>query len=727
MKGFGFKQLKSQSKRGGAIPFLGVSFIILILTVAIYFVADYVSQSYADDSRLSNWGYLYTEKAGVVPDGELRIYNAQNPILTESGVRKDHLYLTKMIPASDKAVNFVLITDYAPVKIRLNGREIYNNQFDTGEFVGNCYNAVRLEPLAQERQIEVFMKLPFSVRCVTYLDTSDDPAFTPSLGFVLGAVLMGAGLLVMLVFAVLSVVKRRLFRSLYVAGAIGYVGFVITLHLLPEVTYLFNDPVWLRLAEIPVHLTAMLALACLTGLFKTYRKTGIAILFASAISVIAVMASFTPLTVKLSSALMCLLTLAASLYATREAMTRLDRRIQYAAPVFVMSAYCTLTLLIAGLLLVSRQRVLYIYNIAISAVVMLCVVEYIYISDYRFEKKNSQLRAESNRYSGSVDGISQFIRSMLRCDDKERFFDTAVQEILTLLTKYDPANDDVRYCVAVKSGDAYREIANHGVGACGYQTIEDNCLQRDRNCLFAETYFEYILRDGAQIGAVFHFENIHDGLDVFFASMIEATYCGLETTYENIFVQNGQRDVNIIFAELAENAELDNGCTVDHLKNINRYTRELCQRLGIDENRASQIGNAAELHDLGKIAVPKNIIHKEGRLSEEERVIINSHTEFGYTILNAYDDDPLLATAAVIARYHHERYDGNGHNGLKGTDIPQEARIVTVCDVYDALVSERTYKKAWTKEEAIRYLSDNEGKIFDPVICETFIAYLNEN
>jgi response regulator RpfG family c-di-GMP phosphodiesterase len=284
----------------------------------------------------------------------------------------------------------------------------------------------------------------------------------------------------------------------------------------------------------------------------------------------------------------------------------------------------------------------------------------------------------------------------------------------------------VNYCVAVKSNGEYRETANHGVGKCDYLIIEDNCVKNGKNCLFAETYFEYILRSGDEIEVIFHFENIHEGTDVFFASMLEATYCGLDTTYQNTFHKGQKSSVNIIFTELAENAELDNGCTVEHLTNINRYTRELCLRLGMDQDRATRIGEAAELHDLGKIAIPKNIIHKNGRLSEEERVIINSHTEFGYTILSAYDSDPLMATAAVIARYHHERYDGNGINGLKGESIPQEARIVTVCDVYDALVSERTYKKAWAEEDAIRYLSDNEGKIFDPAICEEFIAYLKE-
>lgn len=724
MKKIGFKKLNDRFTKGGVLPLLGVSLIILFLIVAVYFVAHYVADSYTNENRFSNWDYLYTEKAGTVPDGELRVYNAQNPIVSDGS--KSNVYFTKTLEPSDKASNFVLITDFAPVKIRLNGKEIYNNQFDTAEYVGNCYNAVTLEPSTQERQIEIMLKLPFSVRFETYLNPPGDPVFTNIPGFTIGLTLMGIGLLAAIIFGILSAFKKRLFRSIFVSGLLCYVGFALALYMLPEVTYTFNTPKWLNITALPVHLTFMAVLLCLNGLFKESRKTAIAILFASVISAIALLVAFNPLTVKIAIVLMCLLTTAAAVFVSRTAMVQLDRRIQYAAPVFVMCVFCTMIMVLAAIFMLTRQRILYIYNVAISSIVIMGVIEYIYISDFRFEQQNSEVRGQSVKYSKSVEGISQFICNMLECRDKSKFYETAVREILDMIVKYNPDNNDIRCCVAVKNGDTYTEVVNNGIVSCNYELIVQNGRKNNKDCLFAETYFEYILKDNGQVGAVLHFENIKDGLDVFFISMIEAIFCGLETTYEDTFSQNSQRDINVIFAELAENTELDNGCTVDHLINIKNNSRELCLRIGIDKERAEHISIASELHDLGKIAVPKNIIHKEGRLSEEERVIINSHTEFGYTILSAYDDDPMLATAAVIARYHHERYDGNGNNGLKGEEIPIEARVVTVCDVYDALVSERTYKKAWSKEEAMRYLKDNEGKIFDPDICEKFLAFLGE-
>ena len=719
-------KLNKATFKEGVLPLLGVALVVFVMTVAVYFVADYVASSYPSENTLSGWSYLYTEKAGAVPEGELRVFNSQNPILTESAVKKSNLYLTKTIEPENTGKTLVLVTDYSPVKIRLNGKDIYDNQFKTEEYVGNCYNAIYLEPSTHDQQIDVFMKLPFSVRFEAYLKSGGDPAFDFPLGFYFGAGLLAAGLIAMAVFGVLSIVKRRFYRSILISGLGAYIGLAVVMYLLPESTYLLNLPIWLRLSDIPVQMTFLITLAFLNRMFKKHGKSGIAIGLAALISIGLMMLSFTALMVKISSIVMCVLCLVAVLFVAQHALAQLERRTQYATPVFVMCIFYALMILFAGILLINRFRVMYIYTVAVSTFVVGCVLEYIYIHDYRFAQKNSGFREQSVRYGDSVDLISVFIRNMLSCSDQDAFYHTVVTELSELLTKYNSENADVDYCIAVKENGAYNEVISKGVTGCQYRVIEDNFLKNDRNYIFSETYFEYVLKNGDDIGCIIHFENIKNGLDTFFISMLEATFCGLETTYENMFVQSDKRDINIIFEELAENAELDNGCSVEHLENICKYTRELCLRMGFDKEKAEHIATASKLHDLGKIAVPKHIIEKQGRLSEEEQIIIGSHTDFGYTILSAFADDPLISTAAVIARYHHEHYDGTGKNALKGKDIPIEARIVTVCDVYDALVSERSYKKAWTKEAASEYIAEQTGKLFDPKISKAFIEYLKE-
>ena len=715
-----------RNSNGGVVPLLGVALIIVLLTAAVYFVADYVAESYTQEDRLSGWNYLYTDRAGAVPDGEMRLFNAQNPILTESDVKKDNIYFSKIIEPSDKAKNIIFITDFAPMKIRINGKEVYNNRFDSTEYVGNCYNAITLEPSTHERQVEVFMKLPFSVRFETYLNDGEATAVTLNQGFIIGAVLAGLGLIAVIAFGAASMVRRRFYRSLFTGLIAAFVGVAVMLHLLPEVTYAMNEPAWLRLTAIPEHMTFLLTTAFLNKLFKDRRKSLVAIVFAAVISAVMLMLAFTPLLVKLTIFGMCVLTLGAMVYTAQVALVQLEHRTQFAAPVFVMCAYYAAMAVFAGVLLMTRQRTLYIYDAAVSTVVVGGVLEYIYVHDYRFEKKNRAMSVQSTRYESYVRYISQFMQSMLNCARQEEFYQTAVDELTALLNKYHPDNTDIRSCAAVRTADGFEEVVNRGVPGCNYAVIEENCLKNSKNCIFAETFLDCVLRGEGRICAVFHFEDIRDGLDVFFMSMIETAYCGLETTYENLFIRDGQREINIIFEELAENTELDNGCSVDHLRHICEYTRALCLSMGMDEEKAEHIAIASKLHDLGKIAIPKYIIHKQARLSEEERVIVNSHTEFAYTILSTYANDPMLATAAAIAKYHHERFNGSGIYGLKGKEIPVEARIVSVCDVYDALISERTYKKAWSRGDALSYLRDNEGKLFDPEICEKFIDYILE-
>ncbi|MBQ3866322.1 MAG: HD domain-containing protein [Clostridia bacterium] len=717
-------KVTSAGFKEGVLPLIGVALIVFVLTVAVYFVAQYVASSYKNEDVLSGWEYLYTENPGAVPEGQLRILNAQNPLLTERAVRKGNLYLTKTITPEDTGKNLVVITDFAPIRIRLNGKDVYDNQFDSEAYVGNCYNAIYLEPSTHEQQIDVFLKLPFSVRFEAYLKKGGDPAFDLSPAMIFGAALAATGLIAAAVFAVAGLIRRRRFRSIIASGLLAYIGLSIVMHLLPESAYMLNNPLWLRLSGLSVQETFLITLSFLIGLFKSHWKAGLEIGLAAGVSVAVMMLSFTPLLVKISSVVMSAACLLAILLVTLRAMEQLERRTQYAAPAFVMCVFYALMALLAGVLLIGRLRVLYAYTVATSSFVVGCVLEYTYIHDYRSAIQNSGLREQSVKYGNSVELISVFIRNMLSCSDRDSFFRAVTEGLPDLLVRYNGENAGIAFAVAVKENGAFTEVFSKDVADCHFRSIEEHALRWNKSCLFFETYFDFCLKNGDEIGCIVHCENIREGLDAFFVSMLEAMYCGLETTYENLFVRSHKRDINIIFEELAENAELNNGCPVEHLANISRYTRALCMGLGYDNAKIDHIATASKLHDLGKIAVPRYIIEKQGRLNEEERIIINSHTDFGYTILSAYADDPLIATAATIARYHHEQYNGSGRNGLQGEQIPIEARIVTVCDVYDALVSERPYKRAWTKEEAMNYLADNAGKMFDPQICESFLAFL---
>lgn len=718
-------KLNIKMQKGGAIPLLGVSLIVFIVTVAVYFVANYVSEGIARESALTGWDYIYTERAGVVPEADLRTYSAQNPIVTESDVRRANIYFTKTFEPSEENRTLVIRTDHAPVKIRVNGREVYNNQFDDASFVGNCYNAVTIEASSRERVVEVFMRLPFAVRFEAELHNGASAAFSPTAGFITGALLTLFAFAAFCAGAVRSLIRRKKSRVLSVGAAVLYCGAAVVLYNLPEVMYLLNLPVWTNITTLLVHMSLMAALLCIVGRMPHHRRLYVGIGFACGISALTVMLAMTPELIYVTAGVMSAFVSLVIFYTAGVQLQIVQRRTRFASALFVMTVYLGLESVIAGILLLTRSASLYIYTVTVPSFVALTAMGYISYAAFRYERKNARLYEQSARYGDSVDSISRFIRNMLACREEEQFYRTAVDEISKLLIEYNSQNSDLRCGVAVRRDGTYTELMNRGLGECRYHVIERNSVVNRRKCLFSDTYFEYVLELDGVIHTIFHFENLTGCLDMFFVSMIEAAYCGLETAFENA-CGSESRPADVIFTELAENAEIANGYSVEHLEHIGDYTRRLCRALGMDEKETEETALASKLHDLGKIAIPSSIINKDGRLTEEEKVIVSSHTEFGYLILSAYDDDPLLHKAAEIARYHHERWDGTGQNGLSGESIPLAARIVTVCDVYDALVSERSYKKAWSQERSLDYLADNAGKIFDPHLAEVFCEMIKQ-
>ena len=172
---------------------------------------------------------------------------------------------------------------------------------------------------------------------------------------------------------------------------------------------------------------------------------------------------------------------------------------------------------------------------------------------------------------------------------------------------------------------------------------------------------------------------------------------------------------------LAVTAEYrDQQDTRAHLKNISIISYLLALALGMNKKDSELIKNASPLHDIGKVALADNILLKPGKLTPEEFEIMKSHTVYGGRILEGAHSK-VLKIAHKMACYHHEKWNGSGYpKGLKGEDIPIEARIITVADVFDALCVFRVYKKAWKTDDAYAYILGESGKSFDPHVVAAF-------
>lgn len=170
---------------------------------------------------------------------------------------------------------------------------------------------------------------------------------------------------------------------------------------------------------------------------------------------------------------------------------------------------------------------------------------------------------------------------------------------------------------------------------------------------------------------------------------------------------------------LAVAAEFKDKTTGAHIQRIAEYTRLLALETGFSEEEADNLSQSSMLHDIGKLGIPDAILQKPGHLSEEEQAVMQTHTTLGFRILEKHQ---WFQEAKGIALSHHERWDGSGYpGGLEGDAIPLAARIVSVADVYDALLHERPYKKAWAPEDCLRNLQENAGSQFDPTVVAAFV------
>lgn len=180
-----------------------------------------------------------------------------------------------------------------------------------------------------------------------------------------------------------------------------------------------------------------------------------------------------------------------------------------------------------------------------------------------------------------------------------------------------------------------------------------------------------------------------------------------------------------IVSSLAAAIDAKDKYTNGHSSRVAEYSREIARRFGYSEEKMREIYMMGLLHDVGKIGVPDAVINKPGKLTDEEFALIKKHPSLGARILGNIEENPRLTNGA---RWHHERYDGKGYpDGLKATDIPEEARIIAVADSYDAMTSCRSYRKVMPQEVVRGEIEKGIGTQFDPTFAKIMLTMMDED
>lgn len=185
---------------------------------------------------------------------------------------------------------------------------------------------------------------------------------------------------------------------------------------------------------------------------------------------------------------------------------------------------------------------------------------------------------------------------------------------------------------------------------------------------------------------------------------------------KNAELYDDQENLILALSQIIENKSEHTG---QHVRRVAEYTEVLCRSLGYDEEESWKISLAAMMHDVGKIMIPETILEKPGKLTAEEYAVVKKHIEYGKQMLETSPGE-LFKISTDIAYQHHERWDGKGYRGVAGDDITPYARCAALADVFDALVSSRPYKAAWTPQQAYEEIVSQSGKQFDPKVVDAF-------
>lgn len=329
--------------------------------------------------------------------------------------------------------------------------------------------------------------------------------------------------------------------------------------------------------------------------------------------------------------------------------------------------------------------------------------------------------------------------SIKKISSLDLFLSALLEQLIALLhlDNHQTKEDMASFIAVIKDND-FHKIAGYGI----YKNItkeeftkqtekelrpliqeslqRNEDLHQDNHCiLFKPSTLEYQ-------GFVLYMD-INNSIDDMDKDLIRLFLDKATTAYENAVlnqeIDESQKEMIFTLSEIAEHRSNETG---KHVKRVALYSKILARAYGLSPVEVDTIYSASPMHDIGKMAIPDDILCKPGRLDDDEMDVMKTHAAIGHDMLKSSKRD-TLKMSAIIANEHHEKYDGSGYpKGLKGEAIHIFARIVALADVFDALGSRRAYKKPWTMDDILAFLKKESGKHFDPKLIELFFENLAE-
>ena len=719
-----FNRVKTAIQKYSAstsVVIIAIAAIIFIISLGLNYVLNYLNSSVINKNIHYNWEYIYSNYATVEDGTEWRTATYISPISSEK--TGNYIHLRTTLEPSDKDRNFIIKTDHAPIKVSLDKKDVYNNWYNKADYVANNYNSITIPASSSDTTVRISIRIPFSPKLQISLNDNEARSYSVAFTNVLSAAMLVISIIGLLFSVVLLFTKYRKPFNLILSLSLTTFSIFMVLSSLANTTYLLNAPQIYGVSICITYISLSLLLILTAKLFQISLKSSIVFLILGLLTSVANILVCTSIVYKAAIIIQYGMLVVASLFFAKKSKKLLNNRIKNANALNVIIIYLCISFVASiAIQLLDKYRTTLGSFQSIYAIVALGFICFCYVSSLYFEKGIVKTEQKMQLYDECMRKIPLLVKNTVREGDINQVYKYIAESIYDLcLTILD--NDEnlaASYCVAIKKANGYDIIVNHKMPeTVNFNIIESRYFETEKPFIVSQTYFCLIFKNTDEIESIVYFEGINGMLSSFFVKAIETIYTVLDIVLSNKNNSGITKDEQELFVNLAKDVEFATGGNETHVDRVAKYTRLILKEMGYSDSICDLVSNAAALHDIGKIAIPSEIISKYGLLSNKERSIMNKHTEYGKEILGSIDTE-FMKIASDIALEHHEHYDGSGNNKKSGEEINMYARIVAVADVFDALTTRRSYKEAWSIDDAVNTIDQDSGKIFDPKVVEAF-------
>lgn len=710
-----------------------VSVILFVATFALQFVyTGYLAP--VGENEITNWMFLTgtTEKEVLTAD-EFNQASKDNKI--SKPIFDKYVHTVYNLDSSKDERVLSVVTEYAPVKILLNDKEIYNNGYGSKKLVGNSYNEVVIPASTQMQKLDLYIYYPFgfnlkaNVNSVTNRNVFDVSNLSDNIQVWLGLAIMLLGLvLAVSVFGFMFRNKDILMLESVSLNVIA-AGAVLFFKEFSNYSSAFSSPVFFGVLNTLNALVICLIINNFNSLLVqkkgAIKVLSLAVVFTSAVS-------FVPniLAIQIGLVVSAVLAFATFVMLFNQFKKTENLFVQNSNAIRIVGIYSLIAYMFNAFGVALGALKYSVFVFIVSTVVTLVTLFLLYskkiamgnLVEYSAEKSESY-------YTDLFKGVTNIVIS----DDKisyENYVLGFCHKTYDFFTKSDifAMSKDISYSVGVKDGDIFATVySKNAKGSVNFDSVCSVLNTQDAKYSVGKSFFNMLLQSDGHKDYVVTFENLYVPDDFNFKSFIDVLFDAITSSlanYKTDLLENQEinpiiyDDYEASFIKMAQIVEAKCLCTEHHIQNVSKISATIAIEMGLGD-KAPKIAKAAMLHDLGKIVISNDILRKPGKLTTEEINILRQHVVTGYNILSGIEGEFFSIARAVVLE-HHENYDGTGYLGRSGDDISIYARIVKVADVFDALVSKRDYKNAWSYEDAINYLFDRSATEFDPKVIEAF-------